>query len=276
MATVYLAYDPHFTRQVAIKVLPRQFTHDPKYLARFEQEAKMIATLEHAAIVPVYDFGEYNDAPFLVMRYMAGGTLHDRLGGKPLSLEEIAAMLDRLAPAMDKAHNAGIIHRDLKPANILFDEDGNSYLADFGIARMAEASQTMTIVGTPAYMSPEQVESEVKLDGRSDIYAIGVILYELLTGKQPYTAETPTGQMLMHITKPVPNILEANPDLPPQTQQVIEKAMAAETLYREGELSVQQICDQLNISRPTLYAYLRYRGVSIGNRRGTAQEVGAD
>jgi len=212
MATVYLAYDPHFTRQVAIKVLPRQFTHDPKYLARFEQEAKMIATLEHAAIVPVYDFGEYNDAPFLVMRYMAGGTLHDRLGGKPLSLEEIAAMLDRLAPAMDKAHNAGIIHRDLKPANILFDEDGNSYLADFGIARMAEASQTMTIVGTPAYMSPEQVESEVKLDGRSDIYAIGVILYELLTGNQPYTAETPTGQMLMHITKPVPNILEANPD----------------------------------------------------------------
>jgi serine/threonine-protein kinase len=211
---------------VAIKVLPRQFTHDPKYLDRFQKEARMIAALEHPAIVPIHDFGEYNDAPYLVMRYMSGGSLRDRMSGATLTLEEIAPALERLAQALDHANELGIVHRDLKPSNILFDYEGRPYLADFGIARMAEASQTMTIVGTPAYMSPEQVESELVLDGRSDIYAIGVILYELLTGKQPYTAETPTGQMLMHITKPVPNILETNPDLPPETQQVIEKSMA--------------------------------------------------
>jgi hypothetical protein len=226
MASVYLAYDPRIQRQVAIKVLPRQFTHDPRYLDRFRQEARMIAALEHPAIVPIHDFGEENDAPYLVMRYMAGGSLRDRLSGAPLTIEEIVPALERLAQALDHAHELGIVHRDLKPSNILFDYEGRPYLADFGIARMAEASHTMTIVGTPAYMSPEQVESEVKLDGRSDIYALGVILYELLTGRQPYTAETPTGQMLMHITKPIPNILEANPDLPLGIQQVIEKAMA--------------------------------------------------
>ena len=120
----------------------------------------------------------------------------------------------------------GVIHRDLKPGNILFDHRGNPYLADFGIARLAEASQTMTMIGTPAYMSPEQVESELKLDGRSDIYALGVMLYEMLAGAQPYTAETPTGQMLMHVTEPVPDILAIDRDLPPGTQAVIEKAMA--------------------------------------------------
>ena len=237
MATVYLAYDPRFKRQVAIKVLPRQFTHDPKYLARFEQEAQLIATLEHPAIVPVYDFGEDNDAPFLIMRYMAGGTLRERLNGEPLPLEVIAAMLDRLAPALDKAHQAGIIHRDIKPANILFDEDGNPYLADFGIARLAEASQTMTVVGTPAYMSPEQVEGTLTPDGRADIYALGVLLYELLTGHQPYEAETPTKQMMAHVLQPVPDILAANPDLPPGTQTLIDKTMAKDRADRYGSTS---------------------------------------
>jgi formylglycine-generating enzyme required for sulfatase activity len=226
MATVYLAYDPRFKRQVAVKVLPRQFTHDPKYLARFEQEAQTIGTLEHPAIVPVHDFGEHNDAPYLVMRYMAGGSLRDRLWGEPLTLEEILPVLQRLAPALDNAHALGIIHRDLKPANILFDEEGRSYLADFGIARLAESSQTVSMVGTPAYMSPEQVEAKRKLDGRSDLYALGVMLYELLSGQKPYEADTPTGQMLMHILEPVPDISLVNPDLSPETQQVINKAMA--------------------------------------------------
>jgi len=226
MATVYLALDPNIQRLVAIKVLPRQFTHDPKYLVRFQQEAKTIATLEHPAIVPVYDFGEHNDAPFLVMRYMSGGTLDGRLQGEALPLEDIAAMLERLAPALDYAHEVGVIHRDLKPANILFDHQNNPYLADFGIARLAEATQTMTMIGTPAYMSPEQVESVLKLDGRSDIYALGVMLYELLAGEPPYKAETPTGQMLMHITKPIPDVQMTGLDLPPGTQGVVNKAMA--------------------------------------------------
>jgi serine/threonine-protein kinase len=179
MATVYLAYDPRFRRQVAIKVLPRQFTHDPKYLARFEQEAQTIGALEHPAIVPVYDFGETNDAPYLVMRYMPGGSLRDFLKGEPLALEAVVPTLQRLAPALDNAHKLGIIHRDLKPANILFDEDGRPYLADFGIARLADFSQTISIAGTPAYMSPEQVEARGQLDGCSDLYALGVMLFEM-------------------------------------------------------------------------------------------------
>jgi len=234
MATVYLAYDPRFKRQVAIKVLPRQFTHDPKYLARFEQEAQMIAGLEHPAIVPVYDFGEQEDAPFLVMRYMPGGSLRERLRGKPLSLEETLAILEQLAPAIDYAHELGIVHRDLKPENVFFDPDGRPYMADFGIARLAEDSKTLTVVGTPAYMSPEQVEGDEMPDGRADIYALGVMLYEMLTGKAPYQAETPTKQMLAHILKPVPTIKEDNAELPGATQEVIDKVMAKKRDERYG------------------------------------------
>jgi serine/threonine-protein kinase len=226
MATVFLAQDPRFRRSVAIKVLPRQFTHDPRFLARFEQEAQTIAALEDPAIVPVYDFGEEDDAPFIVMRYMTGGTLRERMVERPLTLAEIVHILERLAPALDKAHQLGIIHRDLKPDNVLFDGEKRPYLADFGIARMAEATHTMTVVGTPSYMSPEQVRGEQKLDWRSDLYALGVMLFEMLTGQQPYEAETPSGQMFKHAMEPVPDMLAINPDLAPQAQLVIERAMA--------------------------------------------------
>jgi serine/threonine-protein kinase len=241
MAAVYLAYDPHIQRQVAIKVLPRQFTHDPKYLSRFKQEARVIAQLEHPAIVPIYDFGEENDAPYLVMRYMAGGTLKDRMNGKPQFLDEVTPIFNRLGQALDHAHDLGIIHRDLKPSNILFDDQGKAYLADFGIAQIAGKTLSTTgIIGTPAYMSPEQIIGKVKLDGRSDIYTLGTILYQLLAGETPYDADT-TGQMYAHVHEPVPTILEVNPGLPPGTQQVIEKAMAKdrEARYQSGaELAV--------------------------------------
>ncbi len=239
MATVYLAVDPRIKREVAIKVLPRQFTHDPRFLERFEQEARMIATLQDPAIVPIYDFGEYEDAPYIVMRYMAGGTLWERIRIGPLDMAEIVQILVQLAPALDEAHRRGIIHRDLKPDNVLFDGSGRSYLADFGVARMAEATHTMTVVGTPAYMSPEQAQGKQKLDWRSDNYALSVMLFEMLTGQQPYVAETPTGQMLMHILEPVPDVLTANPELPPQTQAVIDKGMAKDREERyqsAGEL----------------------------------------
>lgn len=228
MATVYLARDPRFQRDVAIKVLPRQFTHEPRFLERFEREAQTIAALEHPAIVPVYDFGEFEDTPYLVMRYMAGGSLRPRIADKPLPLTEISRIFDRLAPAMDKAHARGVIHRDLKMDNVLFDDDNLPYLADFGIARLAEATQTMTIVGTPAYMSPEQVQGDQKLDGRSDVYALGVMLFEMLTGHRPYKADTPTKQMLKHILEPIPDVMAANPHLPEGTQDVVNRAMAKE------------------------------------------------
>jgi serine/threonine-protein kinase len=163
MATVHLAHDPRFKREVALKVLPREFLHDPTFHARFEREAQTIAAIEHPAIVPVYDFGEQEGQPFLVMRYMPGGSLADRLSQGPLTIAETAEVMKRLAPALDIAHEKGIIHRDLKPGNILFDQYGEAYLSDFGIVKLAQATTTFTgssVIGTPAYMSPEQVHGD--------------------------------------------------------------------------------------------------------------------
>lgn len=230
MASVFHAYDPRFERDVAIKVLPREFLHDPQFRARFEREAKMVALLEHPAIVPVYDFGEEEGQPYIVMRYMSGGSLSDLLKKGPLPLNEVVKMITRLAPALDAAHAKGIIHRDLKPGNILFDQYGNAFLSDFGIARLTQAGAgTLTggaILGTPAYMSPEQVQGGAEIDGRSDIYAMGVILYQVLTGKTPYQADTAAKLMMMHILEPIPSILAEKQDLPPLLDEVIEKAMA--------------------------------------------------
>ncbi len=228
MATVYLAHDPRFRRDVAIKVLPRQFNHDPQFRARFEQEAQTIAALEHKAIVPVYDFGEDDEQPYLVMRYMPGGTLSDRLQDGPLPLMDVSKILERVASALDRAHSMGIIHRDLKPGNILFDQYGDAFLADFGIAKMAEATAALTgsaIIGTPAYMSPEQVKGE-KVNGRSDIYTLGVILFEMLTGKQPYQSDTPIGMAFKHVHEPVPRLLDEKEDLPPSLELTVRQAMS--------------------------------------------------
>ena len=140
MATVYHAYDPRFEREVALKVLPRAMLHDPQFRTRFEREAKTIAMLEHPAIVPVYDFGEEDGQPYFVMRYMTGGSLTDRMKNGPMTVQEVAHLFERLAPALDEAHAKGIIHRDLKPGNILFDQYGEPYISDFGIAKIAATS----------------------------------------------------------------------------------------------------------------------------------------
>src|SRR5688572_5413296 len=185
MATVYRAYDPMFEREVALKVLPQEFLHDEQFRGRFEREAKTIARLEHAAIVPVYDVGNEKEQPYFVMRYMAGGSLSDRMNTKPISLEETARIIQRVAAALDYAHSKGIIHRDLKPGNILFDETGDPFISDYGIAKLAQSQTNLTgssIIGTPTYMSPEQAQGN-DIDHRSDIYSLGVIVYEMLSGK---------------------------------------------------------------------------------------------
>jgi serine/threonine protein kinase len=229
MATVYLAYDPRFEREVALKVLPREMLHDPQFRVRFEREAKTIAKLEHSAIVPVYDVGEEDGQPYFVMRYMTGGTLSDRLSKGPLSIQDAAHVIDRIASALDEAHAKGFIHRDLKPGNILFDRAGEPYISDFGIAKFTSSQTNVTgsaIVGTPAYLSPEQAQGDANIDGRSDLYAVGVILFEMLSGQQPYRADTPMGVVVKQITDPVPHILDVNPNLPAGLEEVIEKAMA--------------------------------------------------
>lgn len=230
MATVYHGWDPLFEREVAVKVLPSELLHsDPQFKLRFEREAKIIASLEHPSIVPVYDVGDDDGQPYFVMRYMSGGSLSDRIKAKVMTVEEAVKILGQLAPGMDEAHSKGIVHRDLKPSNILFDGKGVPYISDFGIAKLSQAqSGNMTgsaIIGTPAYMAPEQAQG-TGVDGRTDIYAVGIILFEMLTGKQPYEADTPMAVAFKHITDPVPHILASNPNLPDEVEDIIQTAMA--------------------------------------------------
>jgi branched-chain amino acid transport system substrate-binding protein len=242
MATVYHAFDPRFRRDVALKILPREFLHEQTFRARFEREAQSIAALEHSAIAPVYDFGEEEGQPFLVMRFMPGGSLTDRIQQGPLPLGGITAIMDRIGAALDFAHSKGIIHRDVKPANILFDEAGDPYLSDFGIVKVAETTAQLTgsgIVGTPAYMAPEMMERG-DLTHLIDVYALGVTLFQMLTGQLPYEAATPIGVLMAHVSKPIPDARDLRPDLPDSIQMIIERAMAkdpVERYQRAGDLA---------------------------------------
>lgn len=234
MATVYRAADPNSGREVAVKVLPRQMLHDPLFRERFEREIKTIAALEHPAIAPVYDMGEFDGQPYFVMRYMGGGSLSDRIALGALPIEETARITAKIAQGLAFAHRKGIVHRDLKPDNILFDEEDNPFVSDFGIAKIAQAGVNITdglALGTPAYMSPEQAQGE-KVDPRSDVYSLGVIVYQMLSGRQPYSADTPMGVAVKHVNEPVPEILKAFPSLPSNVDEVIKTAMAKDKSQR--------------------------------------------
>ena len=243
MSVVYLAHDPRVQRDVAIKMLPRDVRDQPSVRKRFEREARTIAAMEHPCIVPVYDFGEEDRQPYLVMRYMLGGSLADRLNRRT-SLVQAAKIVTRIASGLDEAHAKGVIHRDLKPGNILFDAHDQAFLSDFGIVKITETGQTSNatgtlVLGTPAYMSPEQALGKV-LDRRSDIYSLGAVLYEMLTGMPPYTGPTGMSVAMKHVVDPVPDALERRPDLPVECQAVITKAMAKEANDRyasAGELA---------------------------------------
>ncbi len=238
MATVYLAYDPLFEREVALKLLKPDLLGDVLVRERFERETKIIARLEHPAIVPVHDVGKDNDQLFYVMRYMTGGSLSDRMT-TTLSLEESIRIIQRIASGLDYAHARGVIHRDLKPGNILFDSDGNAFISDFGIAKLASGQTKLTasgIIGTPSYMSPEQAVGE-NVDSRSDIYSLGIILFEMLSGKLPYEATTPLAMVIKHTNEPIPHILDINPNLPAGIENVLEKAMAKNRALRYATAS---------------------------------------
>lgn len=225
MASVYKAYDDRFAREVAIKMLHQHGLDDDGTRSKFAQEARIIAALEHHAIVPVYDYGEHEGQPYLVMRMMLGGSLKERLAVGPVGLEETAVILQRICAALDKAHQHHIVHRDIKPANILFDEDGVAYLADFGIARLTDHTQTTTVIGSPRYMAPEQAKAR-PLSGQTDVYQMGVVLFQMLTGRVPFDGETTEGILYQHINSHVPLVIELNPTLPARCDGVIGYAMA--------------------------------------------------
>ncbi len=242
MATVYLATQTSMGREVAVKVLPSHFANDDSFMQRFYREVEVIASLQHPHIVPVYDFGEHDGRPFLVMAYLAGGTLGDLIEQGPMDFEDIRRMVTQIASALDYAHSKDIIHRDFKPSNVLLDEQHNVYLSDFGLAKVREASVQLTgsgIIGTPSYMAPEQANAGEPT--RSiDVYALGVTVFQMLTGQLPYEAPTAFGVLMAHVTKPIPNLLAVRPDLPAAAQTVIELSMAKASEMRypsTGELA---------------------------------------
>lgn len=228
MATVYHGFDPRFDREVAIKVLPREMLHDPQFRGRFERELKIVAGLEHPSIVPVYDVGEEEGQPYFVMRYMSGGSLATEIEKGRFSLQDAARVVEKIAQGLAYAHKKGVVHRDLKPDNILFDNTGAPFISDFGVAKLTESTSSLTgsgVIGTPAYMSPEQAQG-LEIDGRSDVYGLGVIIYQMLSGQQPYSADTPMGVVVKHITEPVPEILNMVPNLPAEVDEIIKTSMA--------------------------------------------------
>jgi serine/threonine protein kinase/basic membrane lipoprotein Med (substrate-binding protein (PBP1-ABC) superfamily) len=235
MATIYRAEQPSVNRVVALKVLPRQFTHDPDFTTRFEREARVIAALEHMNIVPVHDYGQEDDIPYIVMRYMPAGSLAERIREGPPPLDETVRIVAQVADALDYAHEQGVIHRDLKSSNILLDARGNAYLTDFGIAKVAEMTAHLTgsaVVGTPAYMAPEQAEGGAEITPAADIYALGIVIYEMLVGRVPFYDETPVRQLVMHLTEPVPSLRQADPNIPEAIDLAVQRALSKDPTER--------------------------------------------
>ncbi len=230
MATVYKAYHAALDRYVAIKVLHQAFLEDPTFLARFQREARVVARLDHPNIIPIYDFAQQDGLPYLVMKYIEGETLKARLERGPLSQDEMLQVVDAVGSALQYAHAQGILHRDIKPSNVLLTQEGGIYLADFGLARIAQSSEmSLTsdrMVGTPQYISPEQALSKADLDARTDIYSFGVMLYEIAVGRVPFNADTPFAVIHDHIYSPLPPPRQVNPKVALPVERVLLKALA--------------------------------------------------
>jgi WD40 repeat protein/DNA-binding SARP family transcriptional activator len=235
---VYRATQPQIGREVAIKAIHPELANHPDFVRRFEREAQIVARLEHPHIVPLYDYWREPDGAFLVMRFLRGGSVEDLIAEGPLSVERAATLLDQIAAALAAAHRQGVVHRDVKPGNVLLDEEGNAYLTDFGVALDAgspERTSGTMMRGTPAYLSPEQVRLE-SATPQSDVYALGVVLYEMLTGEHPFPEGSLSALLDRHLREPVPSLRDARPELPREVDQVIARATAKDAEDRFGDV----------------------------------------
>jgi DNA-binding beta-propeller fold protein YncE len=229
MGAVYKAEQPTIRREVVLKVLTTGLAGNREMLDRFRREVDMIARLEHPHILPVYDFGEIGGEPYIVMRYLPGGTLLDLIRKRKESRARLLQVLDQIAEALDYAHDRGVIHRDLKPANIMLDAAGNAYLGDFGLAKTVEGSHDLTatgsILGTPAYMSPEQVRG-ARLDRKSDIYSLAIVAYETFTARRPFEAKDPLEYLELQLAAQPKPIRDFEPALGGAVDLVFQTALA--------------------------------------------------
>jgi len=232
MATVFKAYHASLDRYVALKALHPAFNQDPNFEARFQREARVVAKLEHPNIVPIYDYAEHEKRPYLVMKFIEGITLKARMDQGPLTSEEVTRIVEAVGSALAYAHKHGVLHRDIKPSNVLLASDGQIYLADFGLARIAQSGESTLssdmIMGTPQYISPEQAMGRSDLDQRTDLYSFGVMLYEMVVGKVPFNADTPFSIIHDHIFSPLPLPRTINPYVPEAVERVLLKALAKE------------------------------------------------
>jgi serine/threonine-protein kinase len=228
MATIYKAYQPALERNVAIKVLPDHLADEPGFRQRFHLEAVAVGRLRHPNILTIHDHGEQDGQTYIVSEFIEGGTLRDLLG-KPLPTTDVVRLLAPVASALDYAHSMGVVHRDVKPTNILIGKDGAPVLSDFGLARMMESKERLTvsgmILGTPEYMAPEQCEGE-EPRAAADIYSLGVVAYEMLTGRVPFSAATPAAVIIAQIQSELPLPRSINPNLPPRVEEALLKVLA--------------------------------------------------